>query len=208
MAAAAPHAAPAAGRRRLRQDRGGADGDGDRRRGRRAGRADGADRGAGAPARRDHRAARRCRRACASALLTGREKGRAARRAAGAPGGAARSTSSSARTRCSRPTSRSSDLAFAVIDEQHRFGVHQRLALQTKGGKRRRQRAGDDGDADPAHAADDALRRPRRVAPDREAGRPQADRHQAIPVESHRAADRAACARSSARARRSTGSAR
>jgi ATP-dependent DNA helicase RecG len=27
------------------------------------------------------------------------------------------------------------DLAFAVIDEQHRFGVHQRLALQTKGGK-------------------------------------------------------------------------
>jgi ATP-dependent DNA helicase RecG len=27
------------------------------------------------------------------------------------------------------------DLAFAVIDEQHRFGVHQRLALQAKGGK-------------------------------------------------------------------------
>jgi len=27
------------------------------------------------------------------------------------------------------------DLAFAVIDEQHRFGVHQRLALQTKGGR-------------------------------------------------------------------------
>jgi ATP-dependent DNA helicase RecG len=26
------------------------------------------------------------------------------------------------------------DLAFAVIDEQHRFGVHQRLALQMKGG--------------------------------------------------------------------------
>jgi len=26
------------------------------------------------------------------------------------------------------------DLAMAVIDEQHRFGVHQRLALQTKGG--------------------------------------------------------------------------
>jgi ATP-dependent DNA helicase RecG len=28
------------------------------------------------------------------------------------------------------------DLAFAVIDEQHRFGVHQRLALQMKGGER------------------------------------------------------------------------
>src|SRR5262249_8612120 len=27
------------------------------------------------------------------------------------------------------------DLAFAVIDEQHRFGVHQRLALQMKGGR-------------------------------------------------------------------------
>jgi ATP-dependent DNA helicase RecG len=27
------------------------------------------------------------------------------------------------------------DLAFAVIDEQHRFGVHQRLALQIKGGE-------------------------------------------------------------------------
>jgi ATP-dependent DNA helicase RecG len=27
------------------------------------------------------------------------------------------------------------DLAFAVIDEQHRFGVHQRLALQSKGGE-------------------------------------------------------------------------
>ena len=26
------------------------------------------------------------------------------------------------------------DLAFAVIDEQHRFGVHQRMALQSKGG--------------------------------------------------------------------------
>ncbi len=27
------------------------------------------------------------------------------------------------------------DLAFAVIDEQHRFGVHQRMALQSKGGQ-------------------------------------------------------------------------
>ncbi len=28
------------------------------------------------------------------------------------------------------------DLAFVVIDEQHRFGVHQRLALQAKGGEK------------------------------------------------------------------------
>jgi ATP-dependent DNA helicase RecG len=33
-----------------------------------------------------------------------------------------------------QPDVRFKDLAFAVIDEQHRFGVHQRLALQTKGG--------------------------------------------------------------------------
>src|SRR4051794_30290695 len=31
------------------------------------------------------------------------------------------------------------DLAFAVIDEQHRFGVHQRLALQSKGGQGRKE---------------------------------------------------------------------
>ena len=60
MARAAPHAAAAAGRRRLRQDGGGADGHGDRGGGRRAGRPDGADRSAGAPACRHHRAA--CRR--------------------------------------------------------------------------------------------------------------------------------------------------
>ena len=46
------------------------------------------------------------------------------------------------------------DLAFAVIDEQHRFGVHQRLALQTRAAAAA-PRAGDDGDADPAHPADD-----------------------------------------------------
>ena len=52
-----------------------------------------------------------------------------------------------------------------------------------QGRQGRRRRAGDDRDADPAHAAHDALRRPRRVEADREAGGPQADRHQ---VHSHR----------------------
>ncbi len=35
--------------------------------------------------------------------------------------------------RCSRRASSSRDLALVVIDEQHRFGVHQRLALRDKG---------------------------------------------------------------------------
>ncbi len=51
MGGAAPHVAPAAGRRRLRQNRRGADGHGHRRRRRRAGGADGAHRSAGPPAR-------------------------------------------------------------------------------------------------------------------------------------------------------------
>ena len=39
------------------------------------------------------------------------------------------------------------DLAIAVVDEQHRFGVHQRLALSGKG--QQTECVGDDGDPDP-----------------------------------------------------------
>ena len=45
-------------------------------------------------------------------------------------------------------------LGLAIIDEQHRFGVLQRLGLVQKGVHA--GRAGDDRDADPAHARDDA----------------------------------------------------
>ena len=38
-----------------------------------------------------------------------------------------------ARTPCSRRKCASANLALAIVDEQHRFGVHQRLALRMKG---------------------------------------------------------------------------
>ena len=53
-------------------------------------------------------------------------------------------------------------LGLAIIDEQHRFGVLQRLGLVQKGVHP--GRAGDDRDAHPAHAGADALRRPGRLA--------------------------------------------
>ena len=133
------------------------------------------DRDPGAPASA-RRWSRCCsRRAGAAGLLTGRDKGKAREGDAGRPRRRARSTSSSAPMRCSRRDVDVRRSGLAVIDEQHRFGVHQRLQLSAKG--ERRRRAGDDGDADPAHAAADRLWRHGGVAADREAAGPQAGRH-------------------------------
>ena len=110
------------------------DGDGDRGGGGRAGRPDGAHRGAGAPACRHHRAAWPQAAGLRLGLLTGREKGRPRaellQRLRGGEIDILVGTHALFQADVAFK-----DLAFAVIDEQHRFGVHQRLALQAKGGK-------------------------------------------------------------------------
>jgi ATP-dependent DNA helicase RecG len=130
-APAGADAAAAAGRRRLRQDGGGAARRRGGRRGRQAGRADGADRNPRAPAHQDHRAAGRARRP-AVAILTGREKGKERREIL------ARLEAGEIDFLVGTHALIQDDvifkaLALAVVDEQHRFGVRERLALTNKG---------------------------------------------------------------------------
>ena len=129
MAARQAHAPPAPGRCRQRQDGRRAAGDAQRGRNRRAGGPDGADRDPGPPALRD--AARRWRRRPASRLgiLTGRDKGKARAAILREASRRARSTIVVGTHALFQEDVAFRDLALAVIDEQHRFGVHQRLQL-------------------------------------------------------------------------------
>ena len=70
------------------------------------------------------------------------------------------------------PDVRFAGLAVCVVDEQHRFGVRQRAALDAKGpGEAAPHVAPHDRDADPADALADRLRRPRHDHDPRAAGR-------------------------------------
>ena len=67
------------------------------------------------------------------AWLAGTLKRKDKRDAARARYRMARRRSRSARTRCFRTRSTFAELGLAIVDEQHRFGVQQRLALRSKG---------------------------------------------------------------------------
>ena len=104
-----------------------------------------------------------------------------ARRAAQGPARQARQRRAAAARRHARADrvrpSTFDRLAVAVVDEQHRFGVNQRRALDRKAPDGLAPaRAAHDRDADPAHARPDRLRRPRRHRPAPSAGGAAADR--------------------------------
>ena len=107
---------------------------------------------------------------------------------------------------------RSPRLGLAIVDEQHRFGVRAAPGAAQKGARKAGARAApadDERDADPAHAVDELLRRPRRVGDRRAAAGPHAGgRPSSSPSARRDEVLRRVARRLRARARRPTGSAR
>ena len=164
------HAAAAAGRRRLGQDGGGAAGHAARGGGRQAGGDDGADRGAGeaapphavAPVAGAGGAADRRRERARAGAVAARTEGRlgaAGRRHARAVPG---------ERRIPRP---------GAGGDRRAAPVRRRSAAAAGRQGRTDRRAGDDRDADPAHAAADAMGRDGCQPPDREAARAAGGAH-------------------------------
>ncbi len=167
------HAAPAAGRCRLRQDGGRAARHGARRRGRRPGRIDGADRNPGAPAFRDDRAAGRTRRPARRHPDRPRKGPRAHRHA-----GRSRQRRDRHRRRHPCAVPGNGDVPRPRLRRRRRAASLRRPPAPRHHRQGRCARhAGDDRDADPAHAGADRLRRHGRVEAHRKAGRPPADPH-------------------------------
>jgi hypothetical protein len=177
---AASNAAAPAGRRRQRQDPGGADGRTRGRRDRRTGRHHGADRAArGATPRHDLDVGRFARRS--GGPLDGRGEGR------GAPGGHGRHRErrhgDRGRNACTHPGR--GHVPAARARRRRRAAPLRRDAARgtpAPGGRRRRaRRARHERDADPAHTRADALRRPGGLDAGRAAARADADPYRARP---------------------------
>ena len=101
-----------------------------------------------------------------------------------------------------------SDLAVAIIDEQHRFGVHQRLALQSKGRDGGSNVLAMTATPIPRTAPHDPLRRSRCLPPHREARRPASLSSRPWSRASASKMSSAGCAGRYQKVRRSTGCAR
>ena len=176
-----PHAAAAARRCRLRQDRGGAARRRGRDRGRPAGGLDGADRNSRAPAPADHRPARRGRRPARRHPHRPGARPRARRHAARA---CRRRDRPPGRHPCAVPGRRRVPRSRAG-DRRRAASLRRAPASRARAQGRGRRHAGADRNADPAHAGAHLFRRHGDFRTAREAGRAAADRYPHHPVGPH-----------------------